>query len=52
MRQIFSGYDQLLGRIRRLDDVARRMNPVLALIIIALLILNFAGAVNLIDWRN
>ncbi len=53
MRQIFSRHDHLPGRLTaRLDNTARRMNPVLALVIIGLLILNFACAVNLIDWRN
>jgi hypothetical protein len=53
MRRIFSQYDHPLGRlVRRLDDVALRLNPFLALAIIGLLILNFACALNLIDWRN
>jgi hypothetical protein len=53
MRQIFSRHDHLPERLTaRLDNAARRMNPVLALVIIGLLILNFACAVNLIDWRN
>ena len=53
MRQIFSQYDRPLVRlVRRLDDIARRLNPFLAVVIIALLILNFACAFDLIDWRN
>lgn len=38
--------------MRRLDDVARQLNPLLALVITALLYLNFACALNLIDWRD
>jgi hypothetical protein len=52
MRHIFPRYDYLLGQMRRLDDISRRMNPFLALVIVALLILNFTRALNLIDWRN
>ncbi len=53
MRQIFSQYDHPLARLmRRLDDVARELNPFLALVITALLFLNFACALDLIDWRN
>ncbi len=53
MRRIFSQYDHPVGRlVRRLDNVARQLNPFLAAVIIGLLILNFACALNLIDWRN
>ncbi len=38
--------------MRRLDEAARWMNPLLAAVVIALMILDFACAVSLIDWRN
>lgn len=36
----------------RLDRVAYWMNPFLAAAVVALLILNFTCAVDLIDWRD
>lgn len=36
----------------RLDRVAYWMNPFLAAVVAALVILNFTYAVDLIDWRN
>lgn len=38
--------------IERLDRVSRAMNPVLLFIAVALVVLNLACVVNLIDWRN
>jgi high-affinity K+ transport system ATPase subunit B len=38
--------------IERLDSVSRAMNPVLFLVAVALVVLNLACVVNLIDWRG
>ena len=38
--------------IERLDRVSRAMNPLLLLIAVALVVLNLACVVNLIDWRT
>ncbi|MGH7029231.1 MAG: hypothetical protein ACREE9_03625 [Stellaceae bacterium] len=35
----------------RLDAAARRINPFLAAIVVILMLLSFARAVSLIDWR-
>ncbi len=53
MRRIFSQQDHPLRQlIGRLDEAARWMNPLLAAIVIALMILDFGCAVSLIDWHG
>lgn len=53
MRRIFSQQDHPLRQlIRRLDEAARWMNPLLAAVVIALMILDFSYAVSLIDWHG
>jgi len=36
----------------RLDEVARKLNPILLFVAVALVVLNLACVVNLIDWRD
>lgn len=38
--------------IERLERVSRAMNPLLLFVAVALVVLNLACVVNLIDWRN
>jgi hypothetical protein len=51
--RIFSQEDHSFWQVMgRLDRVAYWMNPFLAAVVAALVILNFTYAVDLIDWRN
>jgi hypothetical protein len=53
VRRQFSEEDHSWGQtIERLDRVSQAMNPMLLFIAVALVVLNLACVVNLIDWRN
>jgi hypothetical protein len=53
VRHQFSQEDRPIRQtIEQLDRVSRAMNPVLFFVAVALVVLNLACVVNLIDWRG